>query len=419
MQKVELSRLHTLKILQLIRVQRSISRADLTEKSGTTAFLISKTCDRLLAAGLISEAGQGDSTGGRRPTLLSLKPDSGRLIGIHLGTVNIRIVMTDFGGNVIEYIKDESRAKQGPEVAMKHLIDLIDQMFQKTGTPYSALNGIGIGISGVLERSTGNILFWPKLPLWINVPVKNILEERYKTLVELDDTSRTQAFAEYQLGGLNSTQHFVYVAVGAGVGAALFLNGQLYSGATGFAGEFGHITVSETGPLCSCGNRGCLEIMVSASALIRKARLGLTEGLSNTLIQLSQGDSKRLSVEMLADAAKKGDRFTLRLLSETATRLGSSLVGLTNLLNPDLIVIGGGVASAIGDLMLPEIERVVIDRAMIKSANQVKIRISKLQEKDWAFGATLIVAEKALAHAFFKTMEFKKYGGKKRSKQAV
>lgn len=148
--------------------------------------------------------------------------------------------------------------------------------------------------------------------------------------------------------------------------------------------------------------------MISAAALIRKAREGISAGLSNTLIQMSQADSSPPSVEMLAEAARKGDRFALRLLSETGTCLGRSLVGLINLLNPELIVIGGGVSSAIGDLVLPDIERAVRDRAMIQGENQVQIRISKLRERDWAVGATLVVVEKALAKTFLNSNESKK-----------
>ena len=167
---------------------------------------------------------------------------------MHLGSVNVRIALTDFRGNLIEYTKDKSLANKGPEVAMRRMMHLIDQMLQKAGLRYSDLSGLGIGISGMVERSTGVMLFWPKLPLWVNVPVRKMLEDRYKNLVELEDTSRTRAFAEYRLGGADSAKDFIYIAVGAGIGAALFLHGHLYSGAGGFAGEFGHITVSETGP---------------------------------------------------------------------------------------------------------------------------------------------------------------------------
>jgi predicted NBD/HSP70 family sugar kinase len=408
MPKMRLSQLNTLQILENIRVDGSISRSQVAEKTSTSPFLASKICDKLLATGFIIEAGQGDSTGGRRPALLSLSPNLGRLMGVNLGAVNVRIAMTDFNGNLIDYVKDRSHADQGPDVAIHHLVELIDQMLEKSGLSYSSLDAIGIGVSGVIERNTGVTLFWPKLPLWVNVPVKKMLEDRYKTLVKLEDASRTQAFAEYRLGGANSAEHFIYIAVGAGIGAALFLNGKLYQGAGGFAGEFGHITVSETGPLCSCGNRGCLETMVSASALIRKVQHGLSAGLSNTLMQIAKGNSQNVSVEMLAEAARKGDRFSLRLLSEAGENLGRAIVGLINLLNPGLVVIGAGVASAVGDLILPEIQRAVRDRAIIQAVDQVQIRMSKLQERDWALGATFLVAEEALARAFLKSQESKK-----------
>jgi predicted NBD/HSP70 family sugar kinase len=182
------------------------------------------------------------------------------------------------------------------------------------------------------------------------------------------------------------------------------MDGSVYAGAGGFAGEFGHMTVSETGQLCSCGNRGCLETMISAAVLIRKARHGLSSGLSNTLLEMAQGDARNVSVELLGQAARAGDRFATRLISNAGAYLGRGVVGLVNLLNPELIVIGGGVASAVGDLFLPEVQRVACERAMIHSVNQVRIRISELEEKDWARGATFLVAESALAATIDKNL---------------
>ncbi len=399
MPKLRFPHQHALQILQLIRAQGSIARSEVAEKTGDSTFLISKICDELLEQEFISEVGRGDSTGGRRPTLLSLKPGLGRLIGVHMGTVNLRIVMTDFSGNTIAYSHDLSHAAEGPEVALPHLMKLIDQMLEKHGLSYSDLNGIGIGISGVLDPS-GIVLYWPKLSRWVNVPVKKIIEERYQTLVVLEDTPRTGALAEYHLGGANGSTSFVFIAIGAGTGAAIFLNGSLYRGVGGFAGELGHITVSERGPVCSCGNRGCLETMVSASELIRRARQGIAGGLSHALMRLSHGAVDNLSVEMLAQAAREGDRFAVRLLTDTSVYLGRAIVSLVNLLNPGLIVIGGGVASAAGELLLPGIERVIRETAMIHSAKQVELRLSRLDQKASALGATLLVAEEALERLF-------------------
>jgi N-acetylglucosamine repressor len=399
MPKIRFSHQHTLRVLQLIRAQSPISRVEVAAKTGDSTFLISKICDELLEGGFITEVGRGDSTGGRRPTLLSLKPGLGRLIGVHLGTVNLRISMTDFSGNEIAYRHDLSHAADGPDVSMPHLMKLIDQMLEENGVRYSDLNGIGVGISVVLGPS-GVALYWPRLSRWVDVPVKQMIEQRYKTLVVLEDTPRTGALAEYHRGGVNGAKSFVFIALGAGTGAAIFLNGALYKGVGGFAGELGHITVSEHGPMCSCGNRGCLETMISASELIRRARRGAVRGLSNILVRLSHGTLENISMEMLAEAAREGDRFAVRLLEEASVYLGRAIVTIVNLLNPELIVIGGGIASAAGEFLMPRVERVVRDTAMIHSAKQVEIRLSRLDNKASALGATLLIGEEALAQSF-------------------
>jgi N-acetylglucosamine repressor len=402
MPKSRVSKQQSLKVLQLIRSSGAIARSEVAVKTGDSPFLTSKICDELLEAGFISEAGFGDSTGGRRPTLLSLRPDLGRLIGIHLGTVNARIALTDFKGNLIGYLKDKSHASEGPEAAMAHLFELVDSLMAGHKVRHADLNGIGVGISAVLERTTGTTLYWPKLSRWDNVPIRKILEDRYRVEVALEDTSRTSALAEYWLGGCSTAKHFIFIGIGAGIGAALFLNGALYEGVGGFAGEFGHVSVAPNAALCSCGNRGCLETVASASALLRKARQGLSLGLSDILMRIAQGKDQSITLEMLAQAADEGDRFTARLLSELGGYIGQGIVTLVNLLNPELIVLGGGVASAVGGLILPEIQRVVRDNAMIQSVKQVQFRLSNLQEKDWALGAMMLVAEKALANSFMK-----------------
>ena len=145
--------------------------------------------------------------------------------------------------------------------------------------------------------------------------------------------------------------------------------------------------------------------------LLRKARQGLSDGLSNTLTKLSQGDPQNITLDLLGQAMREGDRFATRLLTEMDAYLGRAIVGLVNLLNPELIVIGGGIASAVGEFILPEVERVVRENAMVQLVKQVQIRISKLEEKDWALGSTLLVAEKSLSRSFIKWSK----SGRKRS----
>ena len=405
MPKIRLPHAHALRILRLIYENNSISRSDLAQKTGYSAFLISKLCERLLRSGYISEIGSGDSTGGRRPTLLSVSPGLGRVIGIHLGTVNVRIALTDITGTPIESIKALSNASSGPDIAIPHLIELTENLLRKAGVKHGDLRGIGMGISGVLDRQTGTTLFWPKVPQWVNVPVRKLLEDHFHTRVEIEDTPRTMAFAERRIGVAQGARECIYLMIGAGTGSALFLNGQLYTGSGGFAGEFGHITVDENGPLCSCGNRGCLETLVSASTLIRKAQQGLSQGLSIRLWQLSGGDPEKVLVETIAQAARENDRFSIRLLTEAGTHLGTAMIGLINLLNPELIVIGGGLALAAGELLLPHVERVIRERALIRAVNKVSIQLSALQDVDWARGAALLAAEKVLEPMFLESLQ--------------
>ena len=400
MPKVTHSQNRMLRLLRLIFQRGQISRSELAEQTGYSAFLVSRMCDELLREGLLRETGPGTSTGGRPPTLLSVNHELGRLVGVHIGTVNARVAVGDINGELILYRKGPSLVERGPDYAIAHIISMIEEALREARTSTNQLQAIGIGISGVLDRDTGTTLFWPKVPQWVNVPVRQIFSTHFGTLVEIGDSPRTMELAERRLGAAGGVDHFIYVTVGAGVGAALFFNGELYTGSRGFAGEFGHIPVEEDGPLCSCGNRGCVEALVSASALIRKARRAVQEGLTIQLWQLCGGDVERITVEMIAEAADAGDRFAVSLLTEAGMYLGRGLLSLVNLLNPALIVVSGGIAVAAGRFLMPVAEQVVRQRALSRPADHGRICLSTLGESDWARGAAFLVAERALEDLF-------------------
>lgn len=342
----------------------------------------------------------GNSTGGRPPTLLSVNPGLGRLVGVHIGTVNVRIVITDMIGTALHYEKSLSRVETGPDAALEHIAASIEEAIAKTDTAPGPVRGMGVGISGVLDRKTGCTLFWPKVPQWANVPVKRFFVARFGTEVALEDTPRTMALAERRYGAGGRADPFLYVMVGAGVGAAMHLNGDWYTGADGFAGEFGHLTVAENGPLCSCGNRGCVESVVSATAVIRRTRQAVAQNLALPLWRLCEGKVDRISVEQIVRAADEGDRFCIDALERSGMYLGLGLVGLINLLNPALLILGGGMAQAAGRFLLPAARRVLDKRAVAQSAAGLDIRLSTLGEADWARGAALLVGRQALATAF-------------------
>ena len=408
MPKIRNTTLHALEVLRLLYQHVRLSRSDLSVMTGYSAFLVSKLCDSLLKKGFIREVGSGDSSGGRRPTLLSIAPGLGRVAGIHIGRVNARAVVTDIGGKELAFLKAPSRVKAGPHVAMPHLIELIERTLQKGGVQPEELLGIGVGISGILDRASGTTLYLPRVPQWSNVPVRRLLADHFGIEPEVEDIPRTMALAERRFGLAREPRNWVYVMIGASLGTAIFLGGQLQIGSNGFAGEFGHIAVKDDGPLCGCGNRGCLNTFVSASALISAAQFAVTEGLSGSLWELCDGDINKVSVELVVKAAGAGDRYAVRLLRDLGTCLGKAMISLIHLLDPELIVLGGGLAVDAGELLLPIIRETVAHRVLPLTASRLRIELSSLREAEWATGASLLVGEKALEKFYLASLESSK-----------
>jgi predicted NBD/HSP70 family sugar kinase len=405
MPKIRNTSLHALGLLRLMYQHVRISRSELGALTGYSAFLVSKLCDALLKKGFITEVGSGDSSGGRRPTLLSIAPGLGKIAGLHVGRVNARVVISDICGNELAFLKAPSRVNVGPNVAMPHLIELVESALEKANVKREELLGLGVGISGILDRSTGTTLYWPKVPQWVNVPVRRIFADHFGIAPEIEDTPRTMALAERRLGLARQAQNWVYLMIGASMGSAIFVDGELYTGSRGFSGEFGHITVQEDGPLCGCGNRGCLNTLVSASALIHAAQAAVSDGLSARLWELCDGDTNQISVDLIVRAASEGDRYSVRLLNDLGACLGKAMVVIVHLLDPEIIVLGGGLAADAGQVLLPIIRKSVQDGVLPLTARHLRIEVSELREIDWAIGASLLVGEKALEKLFLSRQE--------------
>ena len=267
------------------------------------------------------------------------------------------------------------------------------------------LLGIGVGISGILDRSTGTTLYWPKVPQWVNVPVRQIFADHFGIAPEIEDTTAYDGARRTAAGLARQADNWVYLMLGASVGSAIFINRNLYTGGRGFSGEFGHFSVKDDGPLCGCGNRGCLNTFVSATALIHSARAAVSEGLSPQLWELCDGDVDRISVDMIVRTAAAGDRYSVRLLNELGGWLGKAIVVLVHLLDPELIVIGGGLAADAGQMLLPIVRKTVSDGVLPLTAQNLSIQVSEFRELDWAIGASLLVGEKALEKLFLSKQE--------------
>lgn len=381
-----------IQFLKLIYAEGSISRAALAEKTRLAPSYITVTIRQLQEKGWLLEGERVRSHAGRRRRLLHINPELAHLLGIEIGRAYSRIVVTDFLGTVLSRKRISSQVSKGRD----HVLGLIHPEVKAFLQHDPRVQGIGIAHSGVIDPVGGSVLFWPEVQGWRDVPLKQIFEGEYGLLTVVEDSVRTWAKAEQQFGQGRGHSNFVCIDIGLGIGAAIFVDGHPYVGASGLAGELGHTTIDENGDLCSCGNRGCLEVVSSGAAIINRVRSALEKGVGSILGENSTSSSENLSIQSIVTAAKAHDRLCELILREAGTHLGTALAGLVNLLNPETIILGGAVPRAATNLILEPLLGTLKARAFQQSVNRVDVAISQLTDDATAAGAALAVAERTL-----------------------
>jgi predicted NBD/HSP70 family sugar kinase len=379
-------------VLKAIYDQGEASRTGLAEKTGFAPSYISALVADLRRRGLVEEGGRSPSAAGRRRVLLHIVPDLCHLIGIRIGRVNTRIVVTNFLGKVLSLKKVRTDISLGEA----HVFDLIDREIAAALKTDSLIKGIGIAMSGVIDRNSGTVLFWPKVRGWNNVPLKRRVQAKYGLPVVLEDSVRTMALAEEKFGDAKGRKNFVYVVVSMGIGAAIYINNSLYLGSGDMAGELGHTTIDERGELCSCGNRGCLEVYASGWAIINRIKSGLQQGVHSSLAPAMDTHLDRISIEAIVNAAKVGDQFARTVLWEAGLHLGTGVATIVNLLNPEAILLGGEVPRVAKGFLLKPLFHSFRGRTFRRSVGGLKVIISRLGGEAGALGAAMVMAETLL-----------------------
>jgi predicted NBD/HSP70 family sugar kinase len=379
-------------VLEAIYDQGQASRTGLAEKTGFAPSYISTLVADLRRRGLVEEGGRSPSRAGRRRVLLHVAPDLCHLVGIRIGRANTRIVVTDFLGKVLSLKKVRTQISQGEDHVIQQIEDELDLAIKSD----PLVKAIGIAISGVIDRQSGTVLFWPKVPGWNNVPLKRRVQAKYGLPLILEDSVRTMALAEEKFGDAKGRKNFVYVVVSMGIGAAIYINNRLYLGASDLAGELGHTTIDERGDLCSCGNRGCLEVYASGSAIINRIKSGLQQGVHSSLAQLIEKHPEGISIEAIVNAAKVGDQFAHTVLWEAGLHLGTGVATIVNLLNPEAILLGGEVPRIAKNFILKPLFHSFRGRTFRRSVENLKVIVSRLGGEAGAVGAAIAVAEKLL-----------------------
>lgn len=267
-------------------------------------------------------------------------------VGIDFGGTNIKIGCVTAQGAVAHRVVLLTRAHATPAAFVDGVQEAIEQLAARVGVRRSQLRGVGVGVPGLVDGHRGVIHRLVNVPGgWPRIPLRQILQQRLRCPCAVDNDVNAVALGEWRFGAGRGTRHSIYVTLGTGVGGGLVINGALIRGATGSAGEIGHTTVQIDGPRCSCGRQGCLEALVGAAAILTRARQAMQRG-SRRLAELTARHDGQLSPQMVSQAARSGDRAAIRIWRDVGCFLGVALANVVNLLNPERIVIGGGMAKA-------------------------------------------------------------------------
>ena len=382
--------------LDLIRfTPGGISRADLARNLALTRSAMSSIVNDLIGAGIIREAEDGPTTGGRRPILLELNPQRGKFIGIDIGATHVDYLVTDFACQVLYEMEKPFDITVSPDLGLAQIDGYLREMLAELSLDFSDVLEIGVGIPGPVVAERGLVISPPLMPGWDNYPIRAHLEEIWKLPVSLNNDAELGALGEWAYGAGRGERHLAYIKVGSGVGAGLLLDGKIFRGATGSAGEIVHTTIRENGPLCTCGNHGCLETLAGGKAIARQAIEAVQAGRRTVMASIEPVN--RITARDVAEAARRGDLVAQQIMKDAGMYLGIAIASLVNLFNPNMVVVGGGIAQ-MGDLLLQPIRQVVQQRSLRSSAQAVRINTAVLGRRSSSMGAVVQAQNTFLDH---------------------
>lgn len=373
---------------------RSVSRGRLAEVLDSSRSKISGEVSRLMELGLLAEEGLAESDGGRRSTLLSIPRSAGLLAAVDLGATSIDVALTTLGSGVVSRKGEPADIKDGPRIVLSRAKAMLSELLDEQDEEPGNVLAIGVGVPGPVEQAAGVLRSPPIMPGWDRFPIRGVFAGEYAAPVFVDNDVNVMALGEHWGGVGRGVDNMIFVKVGTGIGGGIVADGRIYRGTQGSAGDIGHISVDPNGPVCVCGNLGCLETMAGAPAIVLKAEHRAREGRSPTLagILAEKGELNTLDV---GRAAGLGDYEALTIVRETGHLIGQVLATLVSVLNPSMIVIGGGVPQ-IGHSFLAEIRSAVYQRSLPLATRNLPIVLSELESDAGVVGASVLAAEGVL-----------------------
>lgn len=387
-------RINTAVLLDLLRRYAPLSRAELAARSGLNRSTVSLIINDLIEEGFILETELQNPKIGRPGMQLVFNPEAGCAVGMDIGVDFLSVILTDFSANVLWRRRVESNPADDQLYILERATNLTAEAVQ-TGMELGLRPlGIGIGAPGLVDLRQGKLIFAPNLR-WSNVPLRLIWSQRFALPVFVENEANAAALGEYYFGAARGVDNFIYLSAGIGLGGGLMIDGKLFRGSLGYAGEIGHTIVDPEGELCGCGLRGCWETQVGPRAVLRRIRQTLAAGTSSVLSELSEGDLDRLTMDHIVQAARRSDSVALTALNGVAESLGLGIVNLIHIFNPELIVLGGALSLA-AEFLLDKVEAAVRENALRPPGGHVRFAASAHGADACVIGAAALVLDDIL-----------------------
>ncbi|ADH97951.1 ROK family transcriptional regulator [Salisediminibacterium selenitireducens] len=375
-------------VINIIRRKGPISRTDISKQANLTPPTVTNIVNDLLKEGLVKEGRTGASKGGRRPVLLSINYNNHYVIGVDVGTGQIRVGLSNLNAELLNRKKETLPAGIKAGEFMTILYRLVDDMITNSDVSRDKIVGIGIGMHGIVDEEKGISIYAPHFDFG-ELPLKERLEARYEIPVKVENDARCSAIAEMWFGDTRANPNLVFINVGDGIGAGVILNGQIHRGHHHIAGELGHMIVDLNGRQCTCGSYGCLHTVASGIHIRERAIHEITLGRSTALREMRE-NKEDIDGEVIYEAALHGDEFAEELFAQAGRFLGLAVTNVINFLNPDQIVLGGGVMKAGAFVMKPLVET-VNRRALTDDARKTEITVSSLGSHSALLGAVSLI----------------------------
>lgn len=310
-------------------------------------------------------------------------------IGVDIGGTNIKIALVDFEGKIIYSNTTPTRAEMGFEAGVANIKQAIKDLMQETKESAKTIEAIGFGLPGQIDYKLGMVKNLPNIPGWINIPLGKLIEDEFQIPTKLDNDVRCAALGELNFGAGKGCENLICITIGTGIGSGIVLNGKLVRGASNAAGEIGHIKMTlDKGPLCGCGDHGCFEAYASGPSIVSMAKEFISGGKSAKYKEMATDGI--ITPYIVAQAALQGDPVSLQIFKQMGEIIGIGLSSVINLLNPEKIIIGGGVADA-GEILLEPIRKTIEDRAMPIQKEAVKVVPAQLANAAGVIGASLLI----------------------------